>query len=50
MAARVCELISIGHSYEDRLREMLAKIKSPVSALAVGTVSNDADAANAAQA
>ena len=50
MAARVRELISIGHSYEDRLREMLAKIKSPVSALAVGSVSNDTDAANAAQA
>jgi spore maturation protein CgeB len=48
MAARVRELISIGHSYEDRLREMLAKIQAPVSALAVAAFSNDADTGSSA--
>lgn len=50
MAARVRALMGAGHSYEDRLRAMLAKIQAPFSALAVATASSDADAASAAHA
>lgn len=48
MATRVHALIAGGHRYEDRLRAMLEKIKSPATASVAATPGNDVDSVSAA--
>lgn len=43
MARRAHALVEFGHRYEDRLRAMLEKIKSPATTLAAVAPSNDCD-------